>query len=191
MWPDIQKGRGEDEGYRLVTAEDSDNHESPLGERVGFSESPKGKHPDPEKEIGANRIQRACFPAWGYEHAERSSTERKRKMCETHSLFPWQSSKVLYYRKMAHGVFCVPEDKHSSGRHNSQQPQGQVNYQNVLQGICNLPSSNHISVLELDLMFREKINTRGTPETNSYSIIPHPSYAQKGHHIGPKNDRKS
>lgn len=49
MWPDTQKGEGEDGGYRLVTAEDSDNHESPSGERVGFSESPKGKHPDPEK----------------------------------------------------------------------------------------------------------------------------------------------
>lgn len=53
------------------------------------------------------------------------------------------------------------------------------------------PVKNHINVLELEMMFREKINTRETPETNSYSIIPHPSYAQKEHHIGPKKDRKS
>lgn len=58
-----QKREAEDGGYRLVTAEDSDNHESPLGERVGFSESPKEKHPGPEKEIEAIRIQRACSPA--------------------------------------------------------------------------------------------------------------------------------
>lgn len=58
----------------------------------------------------------ARSPARGYEHAERGSTERKRKMCKNHSLFPWQSSKVLYYRKMAHGVSCVPEDEHSAGR---------------------------------------------------------------------------
>lgn len=58
MWPDTQKGEGEDGGYKLAAAEDSDNRESPVGERVGFSESPKGKHPDPEKEIGARGIQR-------------------------------------------------------------------------------------------------------------------------------------
>lgn len=55
---DLTHRRGrEDGGYRLDTAEDSDNHESPV-EWVGFSESLKGKHPDVEKEIGARRIQR-------------------------------------------------------------------------------------------------------------------------------------
>lgn len=105
MWPDTRKGEGEDGGYRLVTAEDSDNHEPPLGERVGFSESPKGKHPDPEKEIGASRIQRACSPAQGYEHAERSSTERKRKTCKNHSLFPCQNSKFSITEKWHMGCF--------------------------------------------------------------------------------------
>lgn len=52
----------EDGGYRLDTAEDSDNHESPVGEQVGFSESPKGKHSDVEKEMGARRFQREMLP---------------------------------------------------------------------------------------------------------------------------------
>lgn len=108
MWPDTQKGKGDDGGYRPATAEDSDNHESPVGEKVGFSESPKGKHPDPGREIGARGNSDRNALLLEALNMLREAAPRKTEICKNYRFFPWQSNKVFPYRKMAL-IFLMPQ----------------------------------------------------------------------------------
>lgn len=136
MWPDTQKAEGGDGGYRLATAEDSDNHESPVGERVGFSESPKGKHPDPEKEIGARRIQRNTLLLEALSMLREAALREKQRWARTIDYFCGKVAKISIMGKWRMAFFCVPKQEYSSGRHTSQQAQGQGELQQkVLQGI--------------------------------------------------------
>jgi len=99
MRPDTQKGEGEDWGYRLAIAEDSDNYEFPGGERVGFSESPKGKHPDPEKELGTRRIQRNALLLEALSRVREAALREKWKCARTIDYFLSKAAKFSITRK--------------------------------------------------------------------------------------------
>lgn len=143
MWPDTQKAEGEDGGYKLATAEDSDNHESPVGERVGFSESPKGKHPDPEKEIGARRIQRNTLLLEALSTLREAALREKQRCARTIDYFSGKVAKISITGEWCMAFFCVPKLEYSSGRHTSQQTQGQVNYSKRFYREFSLLKSHH------------------------------------------------
>lgn len=103
----------------------------PVGGRVGFSESPKGKHPDPEKEIGARRISREMLPClrlWAC--WEKQQWEKKEDLWEP--LIISLAKKLSITGKWHVGFFYVPKDNCSSGGYTYQQTQGQVNQQKAL-----------------------------------------------------------
>lgn len=112
MWPDTQKAEGGDGGYRLATAEDSDNHESPVGERVGFSESPKGKHPDPEKEIGARRIQRNTLLLEALSMLREAALREKQRWARTIDYFCGKVAKISIMGKWRMAFF-VSQNKNT------------------------------------------------------------------------------
>lgn len=100
-------------------------NESPVGERVGFSESPKGKHPDPEREMGATRIQTemlSClrlWTCWEKHHREEARAARTIDyiLGKAIKFFPTGKWQVFFVCLFA---FNASKDGRCSGMHNSQ-----------------------------------------------------------------------